>query len=65
MNLEIQGAVELKAGFGQQVPASLRALTKCAGVKVVDHAHLIDDATTRMMADKGVWLSIQRFLDDY
>ncbi len=33
-----------------------------AGVKVIEHAHLIDDATARYMAEKGVWLSTQPFL---
>jgi imidazolonepropionase-like amidohydrolase len=31
---------------------------------VIDHAHLVDEATARMMAGKGIWLSIQPFLDD-
>jgi imidazolonepropionase-like amidohydrolase len=35
-----------------------------AGVKVVDHAHLMDEATARLMTDKGIWLSLQPFLDD-
>ena len=33
-----------------------------AGVKVIEHAHLIDDATAAYMAEKGVWLSTQPFL---
>jgi imidazolonepropionase-like amidohydrolase len=33
-------------------------------VKVIEHGHLMDDATARIMADKGIWLSIQPFLDD-
>lgn len=35
-----------------------------AGARCIEHAHLMDDATARMMADKGVWLSIQPFLSD-
>jgi imidazolonepropionase-like amidohydrolase len=35
-----------------------------AGVKVIEHAHLMDEATAKLMAEKGVWLSIQPFLDD-
>ena len=31
-------------------------------MKVIEHAHLIDDATAKYMADKGVWLSTQPFL---
>lgn len=35
-----------------------------AGAACVEHAHLMDDATARLMADKGVWLSTQPFLSD-
>lgn len=33
-----------------------------AGVTSIEHAHLIDEATARMIAEKGVWLSTQPFL---
>lgn len=33
-----------------------------AGVTCVEHAHLMDEDTARMMADKGTWLSTQPFL---
>ena len=32
-----------------------------AGVKCIEHAHLIDEATARLMAEKGIWLSSQPF----
>jgi imidazolonepropionase-like amidohydrolase len=35
-----------------------------AGAKCIEHAHLMDEATARLMAEKGVWLSIQPFLSD-
>ncbi|MGE5714039.1 MAG: amidohydrolase family protein, partial [Betaproteobacteria bacterium] len=35
-----------------------------AGVKVIEHGHLMDEATAKMMADKGIWLSFQPFVDD-
>ena len=35
-----------------------------AGVKCIEHAHLMDEPTARLMADKGIWLSIQPFLTD-
>jgi imidazolonepropionase-like amidohydrolase len=35
-----------------------------AGVKVIDHAHLMDEASAQLIADKGVWLSFQPFVDD-
>ena len=33
-----------------------------AGAACIEHAHLMDEATARIMADKGVWLSTQPFL---
>jgi imidazolonepropionase-like amidohydrolase len=35
-----------------------------AGVKVLEHGHLMDEATARLLAEKGIWLSIQPVLDD-
>jgi imidazolonepropionase-like amidohydrolase len=35
-----------------------------AGVKCIEHAQLMDEATAKLMADKGIWLSLQPFLDD-
>lgn len=35
-----------------------------AGVKCVEHGHLMDEATAKLMAEKGIWLSLQPFLDD-
>jgi len=32
-------------------------------VKCIEHGHLMDDATARLMAQKGIWLSTQPFLD--
>ena len=37
-----------------------RAIT--AGVACIEHAHLMDEDTAKLMADKGIWLSIQPFL---
>jgi imidazolonepropionase-like amidohydrolase len=34
-----------------------------AGVKVIEHGHLMDEATARLIAEKGIWLSTQPFLD--
>jgi imidazolonepropionase-like amidohydrolase len=39
-----------------------RAIT--AGVKCIDHGQLADEATAKLMAEKGVWWSLQPFLDD-
>ena len=35
-----------------------------AGARCIEHAHLMDEATAKLMADKGIWLSIQPFLTD-
>src|SRR4029077_3756873 len=43
-------------------PAIQRALA--AGVQCIEHGHLMDEATAKTMADKGVWLSIQPFVSD-
>lgn len=34
-----------------------------AGVKVIEHGNLLDEATLRLMAEKGVWLSAQMLAD--
>ena len=39
-----------------------RAIT--AGARCIEHAHLMDETTAKMLADKGVWLSIQPFLSE-
>ena len=35
-----------------------------AGVQCIEHGHLMDEATAKLMADKGVWLSTQPFIDE-
>lgn len=35
-----------------------------AGVKVIEHGQLLDEATLRLMAQKGVWLSGQMLVED-
>jgi imidazolonepropionase-like amidohydrolase len=66
---EVRAAVEVAADWNTFVTVhaytprtAQRAIT--AGVKCIEHAHLMDDATARMMADKDVWLSIQPFLSE-
>lgn len=65
---ELRAAVEAAENWGTYV--ATHAYTSlsvqrsiAAGVKVIEHAHLMDDATARLMAEKGVWLSAQPFLD--
>jgi imidazolonepropionase-like amidohydrolase len=65
---ELRAAVEAAENWGTYVcthaytPASIQR-SIAAGVKCIEHAHLIDDASARLMAEKGVWLSTQPFLD--
>ncbi len=35
-----------------------------AGVKCIDHGQLADEETAKLMAEKGIWWSLQPFLDD-
>jgi imidazolonepropionase-like amidohydrolase len=35
-----------------------------AGVRCIDHGQLLDESTAKLMAEKGVWWSLQPFLDD-
>jgi imidazolonepropionase-like amidohydrolase len=66
---EMRAAVEAAENWGTYVAthaytsaAIQRAIN--AGVKVIEHGHLMDEATAQMMADKGIWLSTQPFLDN-
>jgi imidazolonepropionase-like amidohydrolase len=44
-------------------PATVqRALA--TGARCIEHAHLMDEPTAKMMAEKNVWLSIQPFLSE-
>ncbi len=35
-----------------------------AGAQCIEHGHLMDEATARLMADNGIWLSTQPFVSD-
>ena len=65
---ELRAAVEAAENWGTYVcthaytPASIQR-SIAAGVKCIEHGHLMDDATARLMAEKGIWLSTQPFVD--
>ncbi|QOZ38017.1 amidohydrolase family protein [Bradyrhizobium sp. CCBAU 53421] len=65
---ELRAAVEAAENWGTYVavhaytPVAIQR-SIAAGVKVIEHGHLMDEASARLMADKGVWLSTQPFLD--
>jgi len=66
---EIRAAVEAAEDWGTYITVHAytpRAIQKAirAGVKSVEHGQLADEATAKLMAEKGVWWSLQPFLDD-
>jgi imidazolonepropionase-like amidohydrolase len=61
---ELRAAVEAAENWGTYVtvhaftPAAIqRAIA--AGVKCIEHGFLMDETTAKLIADKGVWLSLQ------
>jgi imidazolonepropionase-like amidohydrolase len=66
---EIQAAVEAAENWGTYVtvhaytPRAIRQAIE-AGVQCIDHGQLIDEPTAKLMADKGIWWSLQPFTDD-
>ena len=66
---ELHAAVEAAEDWGTYVTAHAytpRSIKRAidAGVLCIEHGHLLDEATAKLMAEKGIWLSIQPFLDD-
>lgn len=66
---EVKAAVDAAGGWGTYVtvhaytPSAIRMAID-AGVKCVEHGHLIDEKTAKHMADNGTWWCLQPFLDD-
>ena len=66
---ELRAAVEAAENWGTYVtvhaytPRAVRQAIE-AGVKCIDHGQLLDEATAKLMAEKGVWWSLQPFVDD-
>ena len=66
---ELRAAVQAAGNWGTYVgvhaytPEAIRRSID-AGVKVIEHGHLMDDASARLIAEKGLWLSFQPFVDD-
>ncbi|MFC4527257.1 amidohydrolase family protein [Dyella halodurans] len=65
---ELTAAVQVAKDRGTYVtahaytpPAMQRAVE--AGVQCIEHGQLMDEPTAKLMAEKGVWLSIQPFPD--
>jgi imidazolonepropionase-like amidohydrolase len=66
---ELRAAVEAAENWGTYVaahaytPISIQRAID-AGVKCIEHGHLMDEATAELMAHKGIWLSTQAFPDE-
>ncbi len=66
---ELRAAVEAAANWDTYVtvhaytPGAIRQAVE-AGVKSVEHGHLIDEPTAQLMAAKGTWIVLQAFFDD-
>lgn len=66
---EFRAAVEAAENWGTYVtvhaytPRAIKTAI-AGGVKVVEHGQMMDEASAKLMADKGIWLSLQPFLDN-
>jgi imidazolonepropionase-like amidohydrolase len=66
---ELRAAVEAAENWGTYVmvhaytPRAVRQAIR-AGVKCIEHGQLLDDETAELMAENGIWWSLQPFLDD-
>jgi imidazolonepropionase-like amidohydrolase len=66
---ELRAAVEAAGNWGTYV--TVHAYTSesiqrsiAAGVKCIEHGHLMDEATAKLIAEKGIWLSMQPLPDE-
>ena len=66
---ELRAAVEAAENWGTYVvahaftPAAIRGAI-AAGVTCIEHGMLMDEATAQLIAEKGVWLSLQPLPED-
>jgi imidazolonepropionase-like amidohydrolase len=66
---ELRAAVEAAENWGTYVaahaftPAAIRGAI-AAGVKCIEHGFLMDEATAKLIAEEGVWLSMQPLPED-
>ncbi|MCV2350758.1 metal-dependent hydrolase family protein [Paucibacter sp. Y2R2-4] len=66
---ELRAGVEAAENWGTYVavhaytPRAVRQAIE-AGVKCIDHGQMLDEPTAKLMAEKGVWWSLQPFVDD-
>jgi imidazolonepropionase-like amidohydrolase len=66
---EFRAAVDAAENWGTYVavhaytPRAIRTAIR-GGVKCIEHGHLMDEATAELIAQNGIWLSTQPFLDN-
>jgi len=65
---EIEAAVKAASDYGTYVATHVYTVegirrAVAAGVKSIEHGHLADEDTIKLLADEGVWLSMQPFLE--
>jgi len=66
---ELRAAVEAAENWGTYVavhaytPRAIRQAIE-AGVKVIEHATLMDESSAKLVAERGAWVTLQPFLDD-
>lgn len=66
---ELHAGVEAAENWGTYVmvhaytPRSVQQALR-AGVRCIEHGHLLDEETVAMIAEHGAWWSVQPFLDD-
>lgn len=66
---ELHAAVEAAENWGTYVtvhaytPRAVRQAID-AGVKCIEHGQLLDEPTVKLMAEKGIWWSLQPFTED-
>jgi imidazolonepropionase-like amidohydrolase len=66
---ELHAAVQAAENWGTYVMVHAympRAVQQAiaAGVRSIEHGHLLDEPTVELMAEKGIWWCLQPFLDD-
>jgi len=66
---EMKAAVDAADDWGTYVmvhaytPKAVRRAVE-AGVRCIEHGQLLDEPTLKLLADKGVWLSLQNLMDN-
>ena len=66
---EFRAAVDAAENWGTYVavhaytPRAIKAAIR-GGVRCIEHGHLMDEATAKLIADNDIWLSTQPFLDN-